>query len=176
MLHTPEEIKSKFLLKKEITYLNFGAYGACPQPIFDTYQHFQRELEAEPTLFINELGPQYIKDSRIALGKYLNCSADDVVYVTSPSYAVNIIAKSIQIKAGDEVLTTNLEYGPCDKTWKYYLLPFDSTAENLCKYFANLIITENEAFLLSNKIEWVGVKIYETETAYAYTKIVLGEI
>ncbi len=63
-----------------------------------------------------------------------------------------------------------------DKNWKYYLLPFDSTAENLCKYFANLIITENEAFLLSNKIEWVGVKIYETETAYAYTKIVLGEI
>lgn len=120
MLHSSKEIKEQFLLKKEITYLNFGAYGACPRPIFDAYQNFQRELEEEPTLFINELGPEYLKKSRIALGKYLNCSADDVVYVTSPSYAVNLIAKSLQIKAGDEVLTTNLEYGPCDKTWKYY--------------------------------------------------------
>jgi isopenicillin-N epimerase len=115
-----EKIKAQFLLRKDITYLNFGAYGACPRPIFEAYQNFQRELEEEPTLFINELGPEYLKKSRIALGKYLNCSADDVVYVTSPSYAVNIIAKSLKIEAGDEVLTTNLEYGPCDKTWNYY--------------------------------------------------------
>lgn len=120
MTYSSEEIKAQFLLKKDITYLNFGAFGACPRPVFEVYQNFQRELESEPTLFINELGPEYLKKSRIALGKYLNCSADDVVYVTSPSYAVNIIAKSLQIKAGDEVLTTNLEYGPCDKTWKYY--------------------------------------------------------
>lgn len=120
MTYSSEEIKAQFLLKKDITYLNFGAFGACPRPVFDVYQNFQRELEEEPTLFINELGPHYIKKSRIALGKYLNCSADDVVYVTSPSYAVNLIAKSIQIKSGDEILTTNLEYGPCDKTWKYY--------------------------------------------------------
>ncbi len=113
-------LKEQFLLNKDITYLNFGAYGACPKPVFDVYQKFQRELEEEPTLFINELGPAYIKKSRESLGNYLNCSADDIVYVTSPSYAVNLIAKSFQIKAGDEVLTTNLEYGPCDKTWKYY--------------------------------------------------------
>lgn len=114
------QIKEQFLLKKDITYLNFGAYGACPKPIFEVYQNFQKELEEEPTLFINELGPEYIKKSRQSLGQYLNCSSDDIVYVTSPSYAVNLIAKSFDIKAGDEVLTTNLEYGPCDKTWKYY--------------------------------------------------------
>ena len=113
-------LKEQFLLKKDITYLNFGAFGACPKPVFDVYQNFQRELEEEPTLFINELGPAYIKKSRQSLGKYLNCEADDLVYVTSPSYAVNLIAKSFNISAGDEVLTTNLEYGPCDKTWKYY--------------------------------------------------------
>ncbi len=113
-------LKDQFLLKKDVTYLNFGAFGACPKPIFDVYQNFQRELEEEPTLFINELGPAYLKKSRQSLGTYLNCSADDVVYVTSPSYAVNLIAKSFNITVGDEVLTTNLEYGPCDKTWKYY--------------------------------------------------------
>jgi len=57
------------------------------------------------------------------------------------------------------------------KQWKYYLLPFDSTAENLCDYFADLIIKNYRPLLLSNKITTVSVKIAETETAYAYTKM-----
>ena len=57
------------------------------------------------------------------------------------------------------------------KQWKYYLLPFDSTAENLCNYFAHLIIKENQTFLIGNNIKSVSVKILETESAYAYTKI-----
>lgn len=40
--------------------------------------------------------------------------------VTNPSYAVNLIAKSFPLKQNDEVLTTNLEYGACERTWKYY--------------------------------------------------------
>ncbi len=59
------------------------------------------------------------------------------------------------------------------KQWKYYLLPFDSTAENLCKYFAELIIKDNGSLLSANNITTVSVKISETETAYAYAKIMV---
>jgi 6-pyruvoyltetrahydropterin/6-carboxytetrahydropterin synthase len=54
------------------------------------------------------------------------------------------------------------------KGWKYFLLPFDSTAENLCKFFLTTIITENKSALKENKISKVSIKIFETETAYAY--------
>ncbi len=113
-------LKQQFLLRNDITYLNFGAFGACPKPVFTQYQQFQLELEQEPVNFFRVKGPEYLKAARIALANFLNCKADDVVYVTNPSYAVNIIAKSLDLKAGDEVLTTNLEYGACDRTWKYY--------------------------------------------------------
>ncbi len=59
------------------------------------------------------------------------------------------------------------------KQWNYYLLPFDSTAENLCKYFAELIIKDNGSLLSANNITTVSVKISETETAYAYAKIMV---
>jgi isopenicillin-N epimerase len=166
-----ELLKEQFLLKKDITYLNFGAFGACPKPVFDTYQNFQRELEEEPTLFINEIGPEYLKSSRQALGKYLNCPADDVVYVTSPSYAVNLIAKSIQIKAGDEVLTTNLEYGPCDKTWKYYCeqkgatykkiqirFPLESK-EDFINQFVNEITEKTKLIFISHITSSTGLRL-----------------
>ena len=109
-----------FLLRNDITFLNFGSFGACVRPVFERYQQYQLELEAEPVQFITVNGPRYLAASRQALGEYINCHADDVVYVANPSYAVNTIAKSLQLKEGDEVLTTNLEYGACDRTWSYY--------------------------------------------------------
>ncbi len=113
-------LKQQFLLRNDITYLNFGAYGACPKPVFEKYQSFQRELEEEPSHFMHAKGPEYLRAAQIALASYIHCNADDVVYVTNPSYAVNIIAKSFDLKPGDEVLTTDLEYGACNRTWKYY--------------------------------------------------------
>lgn len=113
-------MKEQFLLRDDITFLNFGSFGACPKPIFDRYREFQLELEAEPVEFMIEKAPQYLKNSRIALGKYLNCHQDDVVCVTNPSYGVNIVAKNLNLKPGDEILTTDIEYGACDRTWNYY--------------------------------------------------------
>ena len=37
-----------FLLDPEVTYLNHGSFGACPRPVFESYQRRQRELEREP--------------------------------------------------------------------------------------------------------------------------------
>lgn len=113
-------LKQYFLLRDDITFLNFGSFGACVRPVFERYQQYQLELEAEPVQFITVNGPKYLDASRKALGEYLNCHQDDVVYVTNPSYAVNTVAKSLQLKEGDEVLTTDIEYGACDRTWNYY--------------------------------------------------------
>jgi isopenicillin-N epimerase len=116
-----KNFKDLFLLQQDISFLNFGSFGACAKPIFEDYQKWQLELETEPAQFIIVNGPVYLKQSREALAKYINCvDADDLVYVTNPSYATNIIAKSLKLDAGDEILTTNLEYGAADKAWDYY--------------------------------------------------------
>ncbi len=113
-------MRNQFLLRNDITFLNFGSFGACPKPVFKRYQDFQLELEQEPVQFITVTGPKYLKESRNALCKYLNAEADDLVFVSNPTFAVNIIAKSFSLKPGDEILSTNIEYGSCDRTWNYY--------------------------------------------------------
>ncbi len=113
-------LKSQFLLNPAITYLNFGSFGACPKPLFEDYQKWQLELEYEPVQYITVNGPKYLQQSREALGGYIHFHADDIVFVTNPSYAVNIIAKSFPLQEGDEILGTNIEYGACDRIWNYY--------------------------------------------------------
>ena len=115
-----QNLRSQFLLRDDITYLNFGAFGACSRPVFERYQQYQLELEQEPLQFMKTNGPRYLEASRKALASYITCDADDLVYVQNPSFAVNIIAKSFALKPGDEILSTNLEYGACDRTWEFY--------------------------------------------------------
>lgn len=112
-----QKIKELFLVRKDITFLNFGSFGACPKPIFEDYQRWQLELESDPVQFITVKVSEYLKNSREALGKYLNCDSDDLIFVVNPTYAVNTVAKSLKLEKEDEILTTNLEYGACDRTW-----------------------------------------------------------
>lgn len=113
------QLAAQFLIDPEVTFLNFASFGACPRPVFDRYQAFQLELEREPVKFLVHSEPNYLQQSRLALGKLLNVSDEDIILVTNPSYAVNILAKSLKLKPGDEILSTDLEYGACDRTWKF---------------------------------------------------------
>jgi isopenicillin-N epimerase len=119
-------LKSQFLLNPDITFLNFGSFGACPKPVFEDYQKWQLELEKEPIQFIVFNGPGNLKKSREALANYVGCNADNLVYTTNPTYAINIIAKSFKLNKGDEVLSTNVEYGAMDRTWNYYCKKADA--------------------------------------------------
>ena len=116
-----EKLREQFLLNPAITFLNFGSFGATPKPIFDNYQHWQRVLEAEPVQFIAFDGFNYLADSRTALAKFIGCpDKDDLVMVTNPSFAINLIAKNFPLQEGDEILATDIEYGACDRTWEFY--------------------------------------------------------
>jgi isopenicillin-N epimerase len=164
-------LQQYFLLRNDITFLNFGSFGACVKPVFERYQQYQLELERDPVQFIQVTGLQYLAASRKALGNYLNCHHDDVVYVTNPSYAVNIIAKSMNLQPGDEVLTTNLEYGPCDRTWNYYCnkagavykrqpirLPLESK-EDFVEQFFNGLSSKTKLIFISHLTSSTGLRL-----------------
>lgn len=113
-------MKDLFLLRDDITFLNFGSFGACPKEIFDDYINWQYILESEPVQFITVDGYKYIDTSLRSLGKYINCPPESLVYVPNPTHAINLLAKSLNLNPGDEILTTSLEYGAMDRTWKFY--------------------------------------------------------
>lgn len=110
-------LKQMFLLDPDVAYLNHGSYGATPRPVFEAYQEWQRALEREPVQFVNIKLPQLMLWARDALGRYLNASADDIAYVPNATFGINVIARSLPLEAGDEVLATDHEYGAIDNVW-----------------------------------------------------------
>jgi isopenicillin-N epimerase len=113
-------MKFQFLLDPTITFLNHGSFGACPKPIFEEYQRLQLELENEPVYFILKKQAEYLKIAKESLAKYIGCNENDFFFTPNPTFAVNTIMRSLDLKEGDEILSTNHEYGAMDRTWNFY--------------------------------------------------------
>ena len=111
--------KDLFQLEPDVIFLNHGSYGATPRPVFEVYQEWQRRLERQPVRFLQREVSGYLKEARESLARYLNVSGDDLVFVPNATFGVNIVANSLGLGEGDEVLTCDQEYGACDKTWTY---------------------------------------------------------
>jgi isopenicillin-N epimerase len=112
-------LRKYFLLDPEVIFLNHGSFGATPKPVFDAYQKWQLRLERQPVLFLGREYDVLLREARTVLGEYLNANADDLVYCPNATYGVNIIARSLSLLPGDEVLTSDHEYGACDYTWDF---------------------------------------------------------
>jgi isopenicillin-N epimerase len=108
-----------FLLDREIIFLNHGSFGACPIPVFETYQSWQRQLEKQPVEFLGRRIPELMAQARAQLGEFLGARADDLVYFTNPTTAINMVARNLPLEPGDEILTSNHEYGAMDRTWDF---------------------------------------------------------
>lgn len=114
-----EDIKSLFQLDPHIHFLNHGSFGACPKPVFEVYQNWQRELENQPVLFLARRITDLMQEARQVLANYINCELDEVVYFPNPTTAINMVVRNLDLQPGDEVLATNHEYGAMDRTWRY---------------------------------------------------------
>ncbi len=112
-------LRKHFLLDPSVTFLNHGSYGATPRPVFREYQRWQRELESQPVEFLGRRITKLLADSRAALAKYLGAQADDLVYTQNVTISLNIVARSLELGPGDEVLSTDHEYGAMDRMWRF---------------------------------------------------------
>ncbi len=144
-------LKDQFLLDPSVTFLNHGSFGACPKPVFEVYQNWQLELERQPVEFLGRRSDGLLNEARAALGVYLNADADDLVFVMNATLGLNTVIRSLKLEPGDEILTTDHEYGALNNTWAFIC---QKTGAKYINYPMPLPVTTHEAFV---ERFWTGV-------------------
>ena len=107
-------MKDLFFLNPEIIYLNHGSFGAAPRLVIQFRQDLERELASQPVEFLQRKLYPLLEDARASLGDYLNAAPDSLALVPNATTGVNIVARSLKLNPGDEILTTSHEYGACE--------------------------------------------------------------
>src|SRR5438094_8934941 len=88
-------LRGEFLLDPDVVFLNHGSYGACPQPVFERYQAWQRELERQPVEFLGRRAGDLLLEARGALGREINAPPGDLVFVPNATTGGNVAARSL---------------------------------------------------------------------------------
>jgi isopenicillin-N epimerase len=143
------KLRKHFLLDRSVTFLNHGSFGATPKPVFKEYQRWQRELENQPVEFLGRRFAGLMAESRVALGEYLGAQANNLIYTQNVTISLNIVARSLDLGVGDEVLTSDHEYGAMDRTWHFL-----SKERGFAYINQRASLTSKEAFIDSF---WSGV-------------------
>lgn len=118
----------------------------------EAYQHWQTEFERYPDGFVRRW-PELLDAARAPLSDFLGTSADQLAFVINATMGVNIVAHSLRgwLREGDQILTTDHEYGACNNTWAYVC---SKTGARYIQRHMPLPVTTPEAWV---EHFWAGV-------------------
>jgi isopenicillin-N epimerase len=113
------DLKSEWMLDPTITFLNHGSFGAAPKCVFVEQTRWRMRVEAEPIELLARRGVALLEESRRAVGQWLGMRPEDFGFVTNATEGVNAVLRSMELRAGDELLTTTHVYNAVRQAMKY---------------------------------------------------------
>ena len=107
------ELRKQYLIPEDEVYLNNGTVGSSPAPVlravFDQYTKEEEMDQSDPEDYpIWGYGPW--NEYRDPLAAFVGCNRDEIALVRNATEGNNYIANGVDMKAGDEVLTTDQEH------------------------------------------------------------------
>lgn len=118
-MFTGNSAKSFFQLDPEVAFLNHGSFGAVPLQVAEVQREWQRKMERQPVEFLGRKINGYLCEARGKIGPYLGTDKNNLVFVPNATHGINIVAHSLHLPPGSEILTTDHEYGAMDRTWHF---------------------------------------------------------
>jgi isopenicillin-N epimerase len=106
-------------LEPGLDYLNHGSFGACPRALLEHQWQLRLELEREPMDFLWRHWSPRLDAARAALAAFVGADPDDVAFVTNATSGVNVVARALALRPGDEILTTDHAYAASRKAFEF---------------------------------------------------------
>jgi isopenicillin-N epimerase len=120
MLDDPnwERWRGHWDLRPGVTYLNHGSFGPPPRAVQAARLAWQQRLDAQPMdFFLRGYEPAWFA-ARQRLADFVGSDAQDLVFVENATAAMNVVAGSFRLEAGEDVLLTDHEYGAVQRIWR----------------------------------------------------------
>ena len=154
-------MREHFLLDPAVVFLNHGSFGACPRPVFEAYQRFQRELERQPVEFLalERRYPELIDGARTRLAAYVGADPDNLAFTPNASTALNAAIRSLPLGPGDELLMGDDEYGGMQILCEFVARRTGATLVQ--RPFAELDPGPRTRAVFCSHVEWVSGRVNE---------------
>jgi isopenicillin-N epimerase len=112
------EVQAGFTLDRTIVNLNNG--GVCPSPraVHEALKRYLDISNQSPVYHMWQVLEPNIESVRRELARDIGASPETIAITRNASEALQIAQLGIDLKPGDEILTTNQDYGRMLQTWE----------------------------------------------------------
>jgi isopenicillin-N epimerase len=112
-------IRGEFLLDPDFLIVNHGSFGATPRFVLAAQDDWRRQIETNPTRFMNRVLPDALRRAAGRLAELVGASGDDLVFVDNATTGCNAVLRSLDFAPGDEILVTDHAYPAIRRTVDY---------------------------------------------------------
>ena len=109
----------QWCLDPSISFLNHGSFGARARPVFMAQQARRLRFEARPIQVLERERDPALEEARCCVGNLVGAAPEQLGFVTNATGGVNAVLRSIEIKPGDELLTTTHVYNAVRNTMRH---------------------------------------------------------
>ncbi|HET6249175.1 MAG TPA: aminotransferase class V-fold PLP-dependent enzyme [Tepidisphaeraceae bacterium] len=104
------DLRSQWMLKPGVAFLNHGSFGAVPRAVFDAQNEWRKKIEAEPIELLGRRNFELLANAKIPIANWLGMNPGDFGFVTNATDGINGVLRSIALEPDDELLTTTHVY------------------------------------------------------------------
>lgn len=155
--------RQEWTIPSDVTYLNHGSFGPSPRTVQAERQAWSERIERNPVdFFVRQLGSEIDRVTE-HLAAFVGTKADNLVLVDNATTGMNVVAASVSLSPGDEVLLNDHEYGAVMRIWEHacrragarcimqkLAVPFASSEELIDALFAGM--TERTRILVVSHV------------------------
>lgn len=155
-------IRDSWRIRPGTTYLNHGSWGPPPATVRSARASWLERLDEQPMdAFLREYEESWLK-ARASLAAFVGADAEGVILVPNATAGMNLVADSIELSVGDEILLNDHEYGAVARIWERKAketgaevhtltlpTPFDDPAE-LIEFFRKSFTAKTRILILSH--------------------------
>ena len=110
--------RDSWRLERSVTYLNHGSFGPPPNAVRQQRERWQRSLDEQPMEFFVRRMEKAWFVARRTLAEFICTESENLALVENATVGMNIVAGSVKLAPGDEVVLTNHEYGAVHRIWE----------------------------------------------------------
>ncbi|MFN7542719.1 MAG: aminotransferase class V-fold PLP-dependent enzyme [Acidobacteriota bacterium] len=112
------QVRHMFTVDRNIINLNNGGVSPSPKIVMESEKRYLEISNMGPAHFMwKVLGPE-LESVRRRLAQSFGCDPEEIAITRNASEALEIVQLGLDLKRGDEVLTTDQDYGRMLTTWR----------------------------------------------------------